>query len=340
MRILFFLLYFCIGNKSFSQDSISIAPGTDDLNRYTIFLKGEFHNHKADNEHSFRLLAQYLYTHNNVRYLVFEWGPDFIYLANRYLQTQNDLILFKNNLFFSKAFWDTLVSHNRYKPSNEKIKIAGFDFNRSVFTARAFREMMKGKPVLNNSSIRSVIEKVIHWEIVPWTWDGQNEFVEQMKALRFLCKDRNSFLEAYFGEDWPSFFAIINHDVESMPMVKRDKKAIGYVKEFLAKKGEGNVLFNLGVAHTFLNGGGIGNFLQRDEKYRDKVCSIYPYHNIPNPEKEKGQQVQDENLPSQFLAELQTTAPYSLINMVQRGIYPKTYKKTQWVYVIPKVKQP
>jgi len=147
-------------------------------------------------------------------------------------------------------------------------------------------------------------------------------------------------LAAYFGDDWPAFFAILNHDVESMAMVKRDKKGIGYVKDFLTNKGDGNALFNLGVAHTFLNGAGIGNLLQRDEHFRGKVCGIYPYHLITDQEKEKGQQVQDENLPPEFLAELQTAPDYSLINLEQKGIYPKKYKKTQWVYVIPKIKQP
>ena len=61
---------------------------------------------------------------------------------------------------------------------------------------------------------------------------------------------------------------------------------------------------------------------------------------ISNHEKEKGQQVQDENLPASFLAEIQNAPAYSLINLVRKGIYPKEYKKTQWVYVIPKLKQP
>ncbi|RYF85240.1 MAG: hypothetical protein EON98_07120, partial [Chitinophagaceae bacterium] len=203
-----------------------------------------------------------MYVHNNVRYLVFEWGPDFAFLANRYLQTQNDSILFKRTLFFSKAFWDTLVLHNRSTSDADKIKIAGFDFNRSVFTARAFSEMIKGKPPFSETAIRSALDTIIKWQHIPWTWEGQYEFVEQMKTLRSLCKNQSPALAAYFGNDWPSFSAIIDHDVESMPMVKRDKKGIGYVKEFLATKGEGNVLFNLGVAHTFLNGAGIGNLLQ------------------------------------------------------------------------------
>jgi hypothetical protein len=337
MRILLFFPTLLLWIAAHTQESITVDPATDDLNRYTLFLKGEYHERTLDNERSFLLLAQYLYNHNNVRYLVFEWGPDFRYLANRYLQTQDDSLLFKNTLFFSKAFWDTLALHNRLRPFTDKLKIEGFDFNRSVFTARAFREMMKSKPPFNDKTIRNVIENIIRWQDIAWTWEGQKKFVEQMNELRSLCKNSEPDLIAYFGDDWPYFSAIINNEVESTPMVKRDKKTIGSVKDFLAKKGEGNVLFNVGVNHAYFDGAGMASLLRDEKEYRDKLCSIYPYHRIPNAEKEKYEQEQDRNLPSTLLTELQTTAPYSLINMAQRGLYPKEYKKTQCVYVVPKV---
>jgi len=336
-------LLFCLGLLFYAgvagQDSVTIAAGTNDLNRYNLFLKGEYHEYQEENERSFLLLAKHLYSHNNVRYLVFEWGPDFSFLANRYMQTQDVALLFKNTLSFSKAFWDTLALHNRPKSDADKIKIAGFDFNRSVFTARAFRELTKGKPAFEDTAIQTAIENIIRWDEIKWTWDGQKVFVQQMKNLRGLCKTRAAELAAYFGQDWPSFFAIINHDVESTPQVRRDKESIVYVKEFLEKKGNGNVLFNLGVNHTYFDHAGMGYLLQKDKVFQGGVCSIYPYHRTSNAEKEKYQQEQDENLPTLFLEELQTAADYSLINLEQKGIYPKEYRKSQWVFVIPKLKQ-
>lgn len=323
---------------AFSQNSITIVPATNDLNRYTLFLKGEFHEHKQANERSFLLLAQYLYTHNNVRYLVFEWGPDFSFLANRYLQTQNDSLLLENTLSFSRAFWDTLVLHNQHKPDADKIEIAGFDFNRSVFTARAFRELLKQKSAFADSSIRSAIEAIIKWDGTKWTWEQQRIFVGQMNNLRRLCTSKKVELAAYFGNDSSSFFSIVNHQVESTPQVKRDKESIVYVKKFLQEKRSGNVLFNLGVNHTFFDHAGMGNLLQRDSKFQNTVCSIYPYHLTSITDKPKFQQELDGNLYSLLPTELQTASPFSLINLAQKGIYPKGYKKAQWVYVIPEIK--
>jgi hypothetical protein len=323
-----------------SQDSISIASGTNDLNRYTIFLKGEFHDRKVENERSFLLLAQYLYTHNNVRYLVFEWGPDFSYLANRYLQTQNDSILFKNTLAFSKTFWDALALHNRSRAAADQLKIAGFDFNRSIFTARAFSEMIKGKKPFPDPLLQSTIDKIIEWQSTAWTWEGQDLFIKQMKELRSLCKKQEPALMAYFGEEWPSFSAIVNHDVKSKSTVDRDKTGFKYVKAFLETKEDGNVLFNYGISHAFLNGIGMGKLLNNDPVYRGKVCSLYPFYQLPPEEKSKIQQRKDSYLPANFLAELEKLPSYGLVNVEQRGLYPKEFKIAQWVYVIPKAKQP
>ncbi len=338
MRVWLLSFMLLSSNFSLSQDSVTVASGTNDLNKCNLFLKGEFHERTAENERSFLLLAKYLYTHNNVRYLVFEWGPDFSYLANRYLQTQDDSLLFKNTLYFSKSFWDTIVSCNRLKSASDKIKIAGFDFNRSMITAKAFSEMMKGKAPFPGAMFRSAIQNIISWKDSTWTWNRQKMFVEQMNELRSLCKKQDSALANYFGDDWLSFSAIINNEVESTPMVKRDKKTIEYVKAFLDKKPEGNVLFNLGVNHTYFDGAGMASLLEKDEKHGGKVCSIYPYHRIDDVEKVNYQKAQDEALSASILADLQTAPPYALVSLAQKGIYPKKYKKAQWVYVVPKVK--
>ena len=84
----------------------------------------------------------------------------------------------------------------------------------------------------------------------------------------------------------------------------------------------------------------MGKLLNEDPQYRGKVCSFYPYYRLQADELSKIRQVKDSYLPANFLAEMQTVPPYSLVNMEQRGLYPKEYKISQWVYVIPKVKQP
>jgi len=338
MRFLFYFLL--VSNTAFCQDVVTVANNENDLHRYSLFLKGEYHEYRADNEQSVLLLAKYLYTHHNVRYLVFEWGPDFVYLANRYLQTKTDLMPGKKYLNFSKAFWDSLALFNQDKASNERLQMKGFDFNRSLLTALAFHEMVKNKKPYSDPALQSLIEKIITWKDTAWSWEGQKIFVQQMAELRPLCKSQQAALEAYFGDDWSAFFTIVNHEVDSNPMVKRDQSSIGYVKNFLATKGDGNVLFNLGVNHTYFDGAGMGSLLQNDELYRGKVCSIYPYHRIPGTEKEKYQQDQDEDLTAALLTELQAVAPYSLVSLEQKGIYPKKNRKIQWVYVVPKAKQP
>ena len=340
MRIHLLFLFTMLTCNMHGQDSISIAAGTNDLDRYTIFLKGEFHDRKAENERSFLLLAKYLYSHNNVRYLVFEWGPDFSYLANRYLQTQIDLYPEKNYLGFSKAFWDTLVAINRVKPESEQIKVAGFDFNRSIFTAIAFADMVSGKEAFTDHAIQSIISKITQWKTIPWTWAEQDKFVELMKELQSLCKQHEPALKTYFGEDWSAFSAIVYHDVKSKSTVDRDKKGFKYVKAFLQSKGSGNVLFNYGISHAFLNGIGMGKMLNDDPLFNGKVCSLYPYYQLPPQEKTSIQQRKDSYLPVGFLTELENQPSHALVNVEQRGLYPKEFKIAQWVYVIPKAKQP
>ena len=338
MRTLLFSTLLMVNSAVWSQDRLTIPSGTNDLHRYTLFLKGEFHERKVENENSVMLLAQHLYQYNKLRYLVFEWGPDFSYLANRYLQTQDDSVLFKNNLEYSRAFWDTLVALNRYKPAIDQIKVRGFDFNRSVFTGKAFFIMTKGKAPFPDYSIQSALEKIIKWKDIRWSWEEQDEFVKQMKKLSSLCEKHQSALMAYFGEDWPAFSAIISHDVKSKSTVDRDKRGLKYVKGFLDTKEEGNVLFNYGISHAFLNGIGMGKMLNEDPQYRGKVCSIYPYYQLSSEEKSKIEQRKDSYLPVTILSELESFPSYALVNMEQRGLYPKEYKISQWVYVIPKAK--
>ena len=118
-------------------------------------------------------------------------------------------------------------------------------------------------------------------------------------------------------------------------MVKRDRKTIVYVKDFLDKTGGGNVLFNLGVNHIYFDHEGMGKLLQQDERFEAITCSIYPYHRLSDTEKEKFQIEEDKKLPVQLINEMQNAAPYSLVNLSQKGIYPKKYRKAQWIYLIP-----
>ncbi len=340
MRTLLIWLPLLINATAFSQDSIAVAPATNDLHRYNIFLKGEFHDRRLENEHSFLLLAKYLHINNNVRHLVFEYGPDFSYLANRYLQTQIDLMPGRRYLYFSKAFWDSLVLYNNAQPSYDRLKIHAFDFNRSISTAMAFGEMILHKEALSDAAIQFSINKIIEWKTTPWTWEGQEKFVDQMNALRSLCKNKEALLMQYFGEDWLAFAAILNHNVKSKSTVDRDKKVIKYLTTFLTNKSGGEVLFNYGISHTFLNGVGFGKMLDKNSRYAGKVCSIYPYYQLPPEEKSKIQSRKDSYLPINIIAELEQYTPYALINLEHRGLYPTQFKISQWVYVIPKAKQP
>ncbi|RYG06116.1 MAG: hypothetical protein EOO07_29395 [Chitinophagaceae bacterium] len=338
MRLLLFSSLLLLSVATLGQDSIVIDQKTDDLDRYNIFLKGEFHDRRIENETSFLLLAKHLYAHNNGRYLVFEWGPDFTYIANLYLQNQTDLQPGKNYLGFSKTFWDSLVAFNRSRPASDQFRIEGFDFIRSLFTALAFHEMIRGKEPFADPAIQSIINKILQWKNVPWTWQGQDEFIEQINELRSLSKKQEPALKAYFGEDWPAFSAIVSHDVKSKSTVDRDKKAVNYIKAFLQTKGTGNVLFNYGISHTFLNGIGLGKLLNEDPQYSGKVCSLYPYYQLPLDEKSQIQQRKDSYLPANLLNELENIPSYALVNVEERGLYPKTFKISQWVYVIPKAK--
>ncbi|HVF97240.1 MAG TPA: hypothetical protein VM871_07975, partial [Flavisolibacter sp.] len=183
------------------------------------------------------------------------------------------------------------------------------------------------------------INKIVEWKNVAWTWEGQEKYVGQMEELRSLCKKQEVALMKYFGDDWVSFLTILNHDVKSKSTVDRDKKAVKYIMAFLDGKGAGNVLFNYGISHTFLNGIGFGKMLNENSQYSGKVCSIYPYYQLPNEEKSKIQQRKDSYLPTSIFSELESCSSYTLINLEQRGLYPKAFKISQWVYVIPKVKQ-
>jgi hypothetical protein len=161
-----------------------------------------------------------------------------------------------------------------------------------------------------------------------------------MEEVKLLYKKQEEKLAAYFGHDWPVFSAIVNNDVKSKSTVDRDKRGLKYVKGFLENKAEGNVLFNYGISHTFLNGIGMGKLLNNDPAYRGKVCSIYPYHQSPGEEKSKIRLRKDSYLPVDMLAELEAYTSDILINVEHRGLYPKEFKISQWVYVIPKAKQP
>jgi hypothetical protein len=338
MRFILLWILLLANICGFAQDTLTVLPEENNLHRYTIFLKGEFHDQIAESEQSFLLLAQWLYTHHNVRYLVFEYGPDFSYIANRYLHTQDSTLLRQNRLYFSKSFWDQLVRFNNSKPATEQIKIAGFDFNRSVYTAMSFYEMLKGKEPFADTVVWSAIQQIIQWKNTQWNWEDQTAFVAQMNTLRTLCKKQRPALMAYFGPGWTSFAGIVDHEMPSMQMVKRDRKSFPYVKRFLATRENGNVLFNLGVAHIFLDGVGLANLLEEDKEYRGKVCSLYPFYVLPLEQKNRTHQAIDCHFPAAFVSEMQTRPAYSLIDLKRRDVYPKTFKKAQWVFTISGIK--
>ncbi len=199
--------------------------------------------------------------------------------------------------------------------------------------------MILNKELIADPAIQSSLSEIIEWKDVPWTWEAQEKFVEQMNKLRSLCKNREAVLMDYFGEDWSPFSAILNHDVKSTSTVDRDKKVITYLTTFLDNKRGGEVLFNYGISHTFLNGAGFGKMLNKDLRYAGKVCSIYPYYQLPVEEKSKIQLRKDSYLPITIIAELEQYPTYALVNLQHRGLYPNQFKVSQWVYVIPKAKQ-
>jgi hypothetical protein len=218
--------------------------------------------------------------------------------------------------------------------------VAGFDFNRPVFTAAAFGAMVNGKPPFPHQEIQILLQKIINRYDKPW------DLYEKPAVSRELDKDIDrlksyhaqyaEIFKTYFEMDYPAFSRIINNTADITPRVKRDKEVLKVLENRLHEFPNGALLFNYGIAHVFLDGVGLAKMLSEKKEYAGRICSIYPYYKGDDLIKSKTLSKMDENLPSAFRSELDSLQKHTLISLEEKGIFPRPFRKAQWVLVIGK----
>jgi hypothetical protein len=324
--LLLFIGFYCstvIVNSQVTTITIDSKNGLD--TSYRFFLKGEAHEYVKENAASLLALLNYVVTHNKVRYLVLEIGPDQAFLANEYLKTGDDTLLRNSALYLGDGFWQHVRSFNKSLSATEKIKVIGFDFNRYTHTIKAIQYLVKDKK-FDSELLTAAITKLVSSD--PSTFDKSiKELKEQVAANESSLKQA---LQSYF----PYLWSIVDNTTPATPNVKRDKQMFRQFLSGLAGLPEGNFLFNYGIAHIFLNGVGVGNILSEHKQFGSRVCSIYPFYLTKNRDKSRFLKSIEEDIPGRFQQSLEGTAANTLVNLQEKDIYPGLFKKSQWLMVV------
>jgi len=336
-NVIFFVILSLVCIAGLSQDSIALKGPAEKLSTYRFFFKGEDHAFPKENGNSLFTLLTYLYKNDHVRYLVMEFGPDFAFLANQYLETGDDSLLIERRLYFFKEFWKNLYEFNRSKDSLERIKVIGFDFNRFTFTAKVFDQILKRKNLFPHEELRSAFAKIIGWKDTDWDFDKQRQFDKGFGQFRSLCKTYEQELEDWLGIDYDIFYAIINNNTAVSEKVKRDKTVVTGLKKYIHEAGDENYLFNYGIEHIFLDGIGLAYLLANSEEFKGKVCSIYPRYPLKIKQESEPLTAFDKFFPAELRNELDSYPGNSLVSLEKVGAYPGKFKKAQWVLIIPAI---
>lgn len=203
------------------QDSIQFVEDRGFPHAH-FYFKGEAHEFQANNANALLALLRFLHANHQVRYLLMEFGPDQAYLANYYLRYGGDSVPSIAKLYMPESFWRELRSFNEQLSSDERIAIAGFDFNRFFHNSRALRLMFLHKDV-ENTELKENLERLFSWDTIAWNFDFQDKFEKELADLRESRKAAAAELEFTLGDDYAVYLSIIENSTPSMPSVKRQR---------------------------------------------------------------------------------------------------------------------
>jgi hypothetical protein len=337
MRYNFFIFLFISASISVTaiaqKDSIKFSGTSRFSNQYRFFFKGEAHEYKEENANSLFALLSYLYKANNVRYLVMEIGPDQAFIINQYLQKGNKQLLEEAKPYLGAAFWTQVYTFNSKKKEKDKVKVVGFDFNRRLFTTRAFAMMLKDNPDLRkDAALKEAIEDVTRWDTAIADAGSDRRLEKDLKRLQNVVLRNESIVDTLIKKQHKEFIAILFNKTPAMSQVKRDRDMIDQFLEQLPLLKDGNFLFNYGIAHVFLNGVGAANILDDNKAFDKQVCSIYSYYK--DNDKSKFLDKIEEDIPGRFHPTLDAMSSNTLVDLAEMKVYPGSFKKTQWLMVI------
>lgn len=327
--VFFFVLY----NTTSAQDSINVIAANGKLPACRFFLKGETHEFPVENAKSLFDLLVYLHRHNSMHYLVMEMGPDHAFLANRYLQQETDSLHPNHRLYLGRVFWKKLFAFNKELPVDKKIVVLGFDFNRYIHTSQAFLIMFGTEPAVTDNELKSALKKIIHYDTVSWDFNKQKDFAGDIALVRKKVDENTNDLQKLLGDDFADLTRICHNEVASTPNVKRDKKVMESFIKNLPALNRGTFLFNYGISHISLDGIGLGHILSSDAGFKDNVCSIYPFY-LKSDKRSATSRTIEKDIPASFRNEAVNYGSNTLIDLADKALYPRPFKKAQWLLVI------
>jgi hypothetical protein len=144
------ILHFCIFNSAFCQNSKPILNEIDlqdissfhlldsSINKYSVFLSGELHDHDGDYNLQLNLL-KYLNKKSGLKKIVFEQPVSYELIFNQYINTGDSSLLEKILLDFdstmekkSRFFYKSLFEFNKGLPDTGKISIICVDIEKNI----------------------------------------------------------------------------------------------------------------------------------------------------------------------------------------------------------------
>lgn len=244
------------------------------LEGYKILMLAEGGSHFLDlyddlEYHFLRLMAE----GSGVRTMVLECGSATALLCNKYLETGDTTYLppFNAGAF---VFWGRIYRYNAGLPPDQRIKIAGIDFESPRAYFKAFRLLLPAGPA--PTPIAAAIGLLRNSpDTLPCT-----EMTRIDKQVKQSLRSDETTWKEYFGQHFEEAKLIITNQGSCRDVYKnRNRNMKVRLEELDARLQEKLYFCVLGMAHTTLRGNNIAHALTTDDKspFFQKVAVINTY---------------------------------------------------------------
>ena len=211
--------------------SDSWAEGTlGDTEDYQVFLSGEAHGIQEDYEAEKRLI-EYLYTYEDVRYLICELSVSEGIILERYIQTGEEELLTEfmdsmaetedcNQGYYQFLQW--LCQYNMSLPEEERLHMFGLDVEfQQDMTIKALQMLdTKAKPEnLEEGPLKKAVQAVR---------DGSSQWYE---LLQKAAQEESEETEAYYRENWKWAERILKNQETTLQFVKEGGDAESQLRD-------------------------------------------------------------------------------------------------------------
>ena len=250
-------------NENLKEISLSDSwtEGTmGNTEEYQVFLAGENHGVEEDYETQKRLI-EYLYTHEGVRYLIFERSVSEGIILEKYIQTGEEELLtdYMNSIAGTAGytqgeyqFFKWLYQYNMSLSEGERLHMFGLDLE--------FQQDMtiKALQMLDANGEVKTLEGAVLEKAVQAIRDGSSQWYE---LLQTAVQEETQEVEAYYGEKWKWVERILKNEEKYFQHISEGASAESQLRDNNMAENfwfvydqfpEGKFFGQFGAFHTYL----------------------------------------------------------------------------------------